>query len=95
MLASPSSPQPEHPVRAHGVRSGVQTRHVPSYDGKKNAVEGVTFRVPAGSVVGLVGPSGGRKSTLAALGLRFFATRRRGRIALGGVDLRDIAPESA
>ncbi|RDB97904.1 hypothetical protein C1867_05220, partial [Eggerthella lenta] len=31
-----------------------------SYDGKKNAVEDVTFRVPAGSVVGLVGPSGGR-----------------------------------
>ena len=86
VLAEPELSQPEHPV-------DLAFEHVTfSYDGKKNAVEDVTFRVPAGSVVGLVGPSGGGKSTLAALGLRFFDPQE-GRIALGGVDLRDIAPE--
>ena len=91
MLAEPELSQPEHPVEPTAFDLAFE--HVTfSYDGKKNAVEDVTFRVPAGSVVGLVGPSGGGKSTLAALGLRFFDPQE-GRIALGGVDLRDIAPE--
>ena len=91
VLAEPELSQPEHPVEPTAFDLAFE--HVTfSYDGKKNAVEDVTFRVPAGSVVGLVGPSGGGKSTLAALGLRFFDPQE-GRIALGGVDLRDIAPE--
>lgn len=91
VLAEPELSQPEHPVEPTAFDLAFE--HVTfSYDGKKNAVEDVTFRVPAGSVVGLVGPSGGGKSTLATLGLRFFDPQE-GRIALGGVDLHDIAPE--
>ena len=39
-------------------------------------VDHVSFRLPQGTVTGLVGPSGGGKSTLAQLLLRFYEPRR-------------------
>ena len=38
-----------------------------SYDGTTDVVNGVSLRIPSGSTVALVGPSGGGKSTLASL----------------------------
>lgn len=62
------------------------------YDGADTpAVDAVSFTLPQGSVTGLVGPSGGGKSTLAQLLLRFY-TPQQGRILIGGVDLREIPP---
>jgi subfamily B ATP-binding cassette protein MsbA len=49
----------------------------------------VSFRVPRGSVLALVGPSGGGKSTLVDLLSRFFEVTD-GRIVIDGVDLRDL-----
>lgn len=57
------------------------------------AVDHVSFRLPQGSVTGLVGPSGGGKSTIAQLLLRFNETKE-GRICIGGVDIRDIPYET-
>jgi ATP-binding cassette subfamily B protein len=48
----------------------------------------VTLRVPAGSRVAIVGPTGAGKSTLMAL-LARFADPQEGRITLGGVDVRE------
>lgn len=62
-----------------------------SYSGGTQAVRNVSFQLPANSVTGLVGPSGGGKSTLAQLILRFYEPQQ-GRICIGGVDIRDIAP---
>lgn len=56
------------------------------------AVDGVSFALAAGSVTGLVGPSGGGKSTLAQLLLRFYAPQQ-GTIRIGGVDIATIPPE--
>lgn len=60
-------------------------------DGIK-AVNHVSFHLQQGSVTGLVGPSGGGKSTLAQLLLRFYETGE-GAIRIGGVDIRDISQE--
>ncbi|EET59372.1 ABC transporter transmembrane region [Marvinbryantia formatexigens DSM 14469] len=60
-------------------------------DGVK-AVDHVSFTMRQGSVTGLVGPSGGGKSTLARLLLRFYETGE-GCIRIGGVDIRDIPQE--
>ena len=56
------------------------------------AVDHVSFRLPQGTVTGLVGPSGGGKSTLAQLLLRFYEPQA-GSIRIGGVDIRDIPPD--
>ena len=55
------------------------------------AVDRVSFHLPQGTVTGLVGPSGGGKSTLAQLLLRFYEPQR-GTIRIGGVDIREIPP---
>ena len=53
------------------------------------ALDHVSFTVPEGSVVGLVGPSGGGKSTAAALIPRFWDVES-GSVRIGGVDVRDM-----
>ena len=57
--------------------------------GDRPALEDVSFAVPAGSTLGIVGPSGAGKTTVTNLLLRFFDPQE-GRILLGGHDLRDI-----
>ena len=52
-------------------------------------LDGIDFSVDEGSVCALVGKSGGGKSTLVHLLLRFYDPQA-GRISLGGVDYRDL-----
>ena len=56
------------------------------------ALDDVTFSVPAGGCVAIVGASGAGKSTLANALLRFWDPEA-GAIRLSGRDLRDVAPE--
>ncbi len=63
-----------------------------SYDGERNAVDGVTVRVPKGKTVALVGQSGCGKSTLVNL-VMHFNDCGSGRISLEGKDLRSITQE--
>ena len=57
--------------------------------GRRPAHVGLSFAVRAGERVGIVGPSGSGKSTVARLLLRFYDPER-GRVLLGGRDLRDL-----
>jgi ATP-binding cassette subfamily B protein len=50
----------------------------------------VSFRVPGGSTVALVGHTGAGKTTIISLLLRFYDPTE-GKITLDGVDLRDVA----
>lgn len=56
---------------------------------ERPALNDVSFVVEAGTVVGLVGPSGGGKSTAAALIPRFWDVDS-GRVKVGGVDVREM-----
>lgn len=60
-----------------------------SYDGIRDALKGVTFDVKPGEMVGLVGPSGGGKTTLINLICRFYDVKA-GRILIDGIDVRDL-----
>ncbi len=63
-----------------------------TYEGaERPAVDGLTFRVEAGSTVALVGPSGGGKTTAASMIPRFWDADS-GVVRVGGVDVRDIDP---
>ena len=61
-------------------------------DSSRPALQDVSFTVPSGSTVGLVGPSGGGKSTAAALIPRFWDVSS-GSVKIGGVDVRQMAGE--
>ena len=57
------------------------------YDGGAKALDGVSFDVPRGQKVALVGLSGGGKTTITSLLLRFYEPTR-GRITIDGNDIR-------
>jgi ATP-binding cassette, subfamily B, bacterial len=59
------------------------------YEAGAEVLHEVSFRVPAGATVALVGPTGSGKSTLALLLARLLAPDR-GRIRLGGRDLAEL-----
>ena len=63
-----------------------------SYDGSEDVIRGVSMNIQPGQTVALVGPSGGGKSTLASLMVRFFDVGS-GSIRIGDADVRDISKE--
>lgn len=58
-------------------------------DSNRNAVNNLSLKIPSGSKVALVGPSGGGKSTTAQLLARFFDVTS-GSIKIGGKNIKDI-----
>ncbi len=56
----------------------------------KDVLKGVSFKVNAGEMTALVGPSGGGKSTIASLLARFWDVGS-GRILVNGEDLRTVS----
>ncbi len=56
-------------------------------------LHGVSFEARAGSVIGIVGPPGSGKSTIASLIPRFYDVTG-GRITIGGQDVRDVTLDS-
>jgi len=64
-----------------------------SYEPGTPVMRGMSFRIPRGAKVGVVGPSGGGKSTIAELLLRFYDPQG-GAVLVDGVDLREIEVES-
>ena len=72
------------------VKGAVEFSHATlSYDGKRPAVVDLTFKVPTGSTVALVGPTGSGKSTAMALLHRLWDPQE-GRILIDDIDIRDV-----
>ena len=63
------------------------------YEPQRQILHDVTFEVPAGSKVAVVGASGSGKSTLARLLFRFYDVSD-GRIVVNGIDTRDVQQSS-
>jgi ATP-binding cassette subfamily B protein len=64
-----------------------------SYEPKRQILFDVSFDVPAGSKVAVVGHSGSGKSTLARLLFRFYDVSA-GRVSINGIDTRDLTQSS-
>ncbi len=63
-----------------------------SYNGKKNDLSDVSFRLPRGGTLGIIGPTGAGKSTLIQLLMRFYDPTV-GVIRIDGRDVRTIPRE--
>jgi ATP-binding cassette subfamily B protein len=78
------------PVRLEPVHGRVTFQHVTfAYDGVRQVLKGISFDVAPGELIGLVGPSGGGKSTIANLIARFYDVTG-GVIRIDGVDVRQL-----
>ena len=64
-----------------------------SYESDTQVLDRVSFVVPVGTVVALVGPSGAGKTTIADLLARFYDPTD-GRITIDGADLREFSTRS-
>ena len=88
-----AQPVQESSVPQHPRDSSMTLKDVHfSYDGSEDVICGVSMNIQPGQTVALVGPSGGGKSTLASLMVRFFDVGS-GSIRIGDVDVRDIPKE--
>ena len=90
MDTPPSVADKTDAVALGNIRGAVEFRDVYfSYDSEKNALNGVSFEVQPGEMIGLVGHSGAGKSTLINLITRFYDPND-GTIMIDGHDSRDI-----
>jgi len=80
-----AAPQGDWTVRFEHVVFG--------YDPSRVILHDVSFEIPAGKTVAVVGPSGSGKSTLARLLFRFYDVQQ-GRITIAGQDIREVTQAS-
>ena len=64
-----------------------------SYDNKRNVLNKINFKIPSGSSLAIVGPTGAGKSTISRLLFRFYDVSS-GSILVNGKDVRDITQVS-
>lgn len=76
------------------TRGVVRFEHVEfDYDSRRKILKDITFMVPEGRTVAIVGSSGAGKSTLSRLLFRFYDVDR-GRITIDDQDIRDVTQSS-
>ncbi len=81
-------------VEARNLRGEIRFENVTfGYDSRQPILRGISFSIPAGRRVALVGASGAGKSTLASLMLRLYDPQQ-GRILVDGIDVRRFRRES-
>jgi len=90
----PATPDASDATPLERVRDSVRFESVGfAYEPGLPVLHGVSFEIPRGATVALVGPSGGGKSTLCDLLMRFYEPTE-GRITVDGRDLRSIRRDS-
>jgi subfamily B ATP-binding cassette protein MsbA len=77
----------------HEFEQGIEFKDVCFLYGEKEVLSHISFTVPKGKTIALVGPSGGGKSTLIDLIPRFIEPKS-GQVLVDGVDIQTVTMES-
>ncbi len=82
------------PLALSATNASVSFQHVNfAYDPARPILHDISFEIPAGKTVAVVGPSGSGKSTLARLLFRFYDVQG-GQIQIAGQDIRQVTQAS-
>ncbi|MBD3271711.1 MAG: ATP-binding cassette domain-containing protein, partial [Elusimicrobia bacterium] len=78
-------------LQYHGLNKGIELRNIEfSYNEGENVIlKEISFSIPKGSSIGIVGPSGSGKSTIIELIMRFYDPQQGG-IYVNDINLKDI-----
>jgi len=80
--------------RAPRFKGKIEFEHVTfAYDDKRPVLNDISFKIEAGQVAAIVGPSGAGKTTIISLIPRFYDPQS-GRIKIDGVDIREYKLKS-
>ncbi len=87
---NPTIVDKEDAIKMKSLSGRVEFRDVKfSYDGVRQILKGMDFTVEPGEMIGLVGASGGGKSTITKLIARFYDANS-GEILIDGIQLKDL-----
>lgn len=79
---------------AHLPEGHIQFEHVSfHYDDDRKILDDISFDMPAGKTLAVVGPTGAGKSTLSRILFRFYDISD-GQVKIDGIDIRDMTQES-
>lgn len=85
----PPEQEKEGALRPENIKGDIEFKNVTFGYGKGEIISDFSLKIPAGSTVALVGPSGGGKTTLCHLIPRFYEIES-GAITIDGYDIRDL-----
>ena len=84
----------EGAIDIKNIKGNIEFKDVTfSYNNQKNALDKVSFSIPSGKTVALVGHSGGGKSTVMNMILRFYDPNS-GEVCLDGYNIKDLTIKS-
>lgn len=85
---------PETGIKKKITKFDIQFKNVTfNYPGStQNAVDGISFSIPEGKTLALVGASGSGKTTIARLVPRFWEATQ-GKVMIGGINVKEIDPK--
>jgi ATP-binding cassette, subfamily C, bacterial CydD len=92
MVETPAT-APITTVAAHGISVAFEDVRLTWDRARGPALDGITFRLPAGGALILAGPSGAGKSTVIEV-LLGFVRPDSGRVMLNGMDIASIVPQA-
>lgn len=87
---TPTVLETEHPVKLEQITGNISFEHVSFERGNQKILEDISFYLPEGKTLGIMGATGAGKTSIINLIMRFFDTGE-GAVKLDGVDVKQLS----